>query len=126
MTRIPERIRQAWDNQEGPMVFATSNEQGEPNAVYVKCVTPYGDNAFLIADNKFDKTRHNILKGNPKGSLLFICKDSTAYQIKGCLECYTEGEVFRAMLARTPDRFARHAAVLLQVEACFCGAEKIE
>lgn len=126
MIQIPERIRQAWKDHVDPMVFATSNEQGEPNAVYVKCVTPYGDDAFLIADNKFAKTRHNILEGKPSGSLLFICEDNTAYQIKGRLDYHTEGEVFQAMLARTPDRFARHAAVLLRVDACFCGAEKIE
>jgi len=126
MMHIPERIHQAWETHVGPVVLTTSNEQGGPNAVYVKCVTLYGDDAFLIADNKFDKTRHNILKGNPSGSLLFICEDNTAYQIKGCLEYHTEGEVFQAMLARTPNRFARHAAVLLRVDACFCGAEKIE
>ncbi|MBK8793807.1 MAG: pyridoxamine 5'-phosphate oxidase family protein [Holophaga sp.] len=108
------------------MVFATSNEEGEPNAVYVKCVNFYGDDAILIADNKFYKTRQNILTGNAKGSLLFLCPENKAYQIKGRLEYHTEGEAFQAMLAWTPDRFARNAAVLLRVEACFCGAEEIE
>jgi uncharacterized protein len=125
MTQIPERIRQAWKDHLDLMIFATSDEHGEPNAVYVKCVTPYGDDAFLIADNKFDKTRHNILQGCATGSLLFICPDHAAYQIKGRLEYHTEGEVYQAMLERTPDRFARHAGVLLRVEACYSGAERI-
>ncbi len=126
MTGIPERIRQAWEDHADLMVFATSSEEGEPNAVYVKCVSLYGDDAFLIADNKFAKTRHNILQGHARGSLLFICPDHAAYQIKGRLEYHQDGEVFRAMLERTPERFARHAGVLLRVESCFCGAERIE
>jgi len=126
MTRIPERIRQAWNDHEGPMVFATSNEQGEPNAVYVMSINLFGDDAVLIADNKFDKTRQNILTGGAKGSVLFLCPENMAYQIKGRLEYHTEGEVFQAMLAMTPDHFARNAAVLMRVEACFCGAEEVE
>ncbi len=126
MPHIPERIRQAWKEHIGPMVFATSNQQGEPNVVYVNSVYLHGEDAFLIADNKFDKTRHNILMGNPRGALLFICEDKRAYQVKGRLEYHLEGEAFLAMLAQTPNRLSRIAAVLLRVEACFSGAEKIE
>lgn len=126
MARIPFRIRQAWETRSDLMIFATADASGEPNVVYVKCVYPFGDDAFLIADNKFDKTRRNILEGHPCGSLLFICEDHAAYQIKGRLEYHLEGEAFQSMLAQTPDRFARHAAVLLRVESCFCGAERVE
>lgn len=53
MTTIPARIRQAWETRSDLMVLAASDGQGEPDAVYVNCVHPPGDDPIFIADSWF-------------------------------------------------------------------------
>ena len=82
MTSLPQSIRQAWEDHDGPAILATVNEEGLPNIIYVICVAVFGDDRFVIADNYFDKTRKNVLLGG-NGSLLFRDKQGKAYQVKG-------------------------------------------
>jgi len=84
----------------------------------------FGGDRLVVADNYFDKTRRNILRGG-KGSLLFITKDGKAYQVKGTLEYHRRGEVFDAMEQWNPAKHPGHAAAALKVEEAYSGARKI-
>jgi len=124
MTSLPEGVRQAWENRDGPVILATVGENGAPNIIYVTCVGVLGDDRIVVADNYFDKTRKNLLRGC-KGAVLFRDKKGKAYQIKGSLEYHTRGGVFDFMKTWNPPEHPGHAAAALRVEEAFSGAEKL-
>lgn len=121
---IPETVKQAWTNREGPVVLATMNTEGHPNIIYATCVNLHGDERIVIADNYFDKTRTNIKAGS-RGAVLFITGDNKAYQLKGTLEYHTSGPVFDEMKCWNPPTHPGHAAAALVVDEAFSGAERI-
>ena len=124
MASLPTVVAQAWDNREGPVVLTTVDVEGMPNAIYATCVRLSGDDAAVVADNFFNKTRVNILSGS-KGSLLFITKEGKSYQIKGPIERYSDGPVFDEMKQWNPSRLPGHAAAVLRVEQVFSGGEQL-
>lgn len=124
MTSLPESVRQAWDDRDGPVVLATVGDDNIPNIIYVTCVGMLDDNTLVVADNYFNKTRENFQK-NKKGSLLFIDKKGKSYQVKGTLEYHQEGEVFNFMKSWNPAKHPGHAALALKVETVFSGSEKL-
>ena len=124
MTKIPDNIRKAWEDRNGPVVFTTVNAHGEPNAIYVTCTAIYGDDMFVIANNYFNKTKANILSGS-RGSLLFITGDGKSYQVKGNIKYFTDGPVFDDMKKWNPSAHPGHAAAAIEPEEIYSGAEKI-
>jgi len=117
-------IEEAWEKRSGPAVFATADREGLPNAVYVGAVWKYGSGRFLIADNYFSKTGKNIAQGS-KGSLLFITGEGKSYQLKGSLSVHREGEIFNTMKQWNDPKYPGVAAVALDIEEAYSGAEKL-
>lgn len=124
MASLPETVRQAWENREGPAVLTTVSDSGVPNSIYVTCVAAFGQDRLVVADNYFDKTRRNILAGC-KGSILFLAKGGKAYQVKGRLEYHKQGQVFDHMKTWNPSKHPGHAAAALVVEEVYSGADKL-
>ena len=56
MATLPENVSQAWEDREGPIILATVNEGGIPNAIYATCVSKYNESTIVIANNYFSKT----------------------------------------------------------------------
>ena len=90
MATLPEQVRQAWEEREGPVILTTVDADGKPNAIYATCTSIYGTDRIVVADNYFSKTQANIFAGS-KGSILFITKDKKSYQIKGKIEYQIKG-----------------------------------
>jgi hypothetical protein len=124
MKNLPESVRTAWTSREGPIVLATVDTAGVPNAIYATCVQMHGEDAVVVADNYFQKTRANIAAGS-KGALLFITKEGKSYQLKGRFEYHTSGPIFDAMKRWNPARLPGVAAAALHVDQAFSGAEQI-
>lgn len=124
MAALPETVRQAWEDRDGPVVLATISPEGVPNIIYAGCVGAFGDDRLVVADNYFDKTRKNLRHGG-KGALLFRNGDGKAYQIKGTLEYHTDGEIFDEMKRWNPPEHPGHAAAALRAEEAYSGAEKL-
>lgn len=124
MPALPQAVSQAWENREGPIVLTTVDSEGNPNAIYVTCVSKYREDMLVVADNFFNKTKANILAGS-QATLLFITKEGKSYQIKGKIEYHTEGAVFEDMKQWNPTKLPGHAAAALRVEQVFSGAEKL-
>jgi uncharacterized protein len=124
MPALPTNVREAWEHRDGPVVLATADETDGPNIIYVTCVGVFGDDRLVVADNYFDKTRRNILRGS-KGALLFRSKDGKAYQVKGTLEYHTTGAVFDHMKTWNPPQHPGHAAVAVRVEEVYSGADRL-
>ena len=80
MAALPETVSKAWDNREGPVVLATVDANGLPNAIYVTCVRKFDDDKLAIADNFFSKTRANI-QARSKGAILFITKEEESFEV---------------------------------------------
>ena len=126
MASLPDSVREAWEDRDGPVILATVDADGVPNIIYASCVSAFGDDRLVVADNYFDKTRRNLLNGaGKKGSLLFRCKKGKAYQVKGTLEYHKDGEVFENMKAWNPLKHPGHAAAALRIEEVYSGAEKL-
>ncbi len=121
---IPETVKQAWTKREGSVILATVNSDGVPNIIYVACVSLYGDDRLVVADNYFDKTRQNIKSGS-KGAALFITDDNKAYQLKGTLEYHESGPIFEDMKKWNPPTLPGHGATALVVSEVFSGAERV-
>lgn len=125
MARLPERAIEAWENHEGPVVLTTVDSNRVPNTVYVSCVKKISDDRIVIADNKMNKTRTNILAGST-ASLLYITKEKRAFQLKGSLEYKTSGAEFDGMKNGWLDKkFPGYAAVVFHIEEVYSGAEKL-
>lgn len=127
MTALPEKVRQAWEDRDNPVILATVSPDGIPNIIYVTCVGAFGDDRLVVADNYFDKTRENLLACGKvrKGSMLFREKNGKPYQVKGTLEYHTSGDVFNHMKSWNPAKHPGRAAVALRVEEVYSGGEKI-
>lgn len=124
MLNLPDDVLQGWENREGPIVLTTVDADGIPNSIYATCVSKYGDDIWIIADNFFHKTRANILSGC-QAALLFITKEGKSYQIKGDIAYQTDGEFFDNMKQWNPARLPGHAAAVLSVQQVFSGAEQL-
>lgn len=124
MASLPDSVRQAWEDRDGPVILATLSGDGVPNIIYATCVGVFGDDRLVVADNYFDKTRRNLLKGG-KGAILFRSKDGKAFQVKGTLEYHTDGEIFEYMKTWNPPEHPGHAAAALRIEEVYSGAKKL-
>ena len=124
MTALPETVSIAWEDREGPVVLATVDKNGIPNAIYANSVSKYSEEMIVIADNYFSKTLENIQSGS-KGSVLFLTSEKKSYQIKGKIAYLTEGPVFDDMKAWNPTRHPGRAAVAIHVEEVYSGAKRL-
>lgn len=123
MVQLPDAIKDAWENREGPAILTTVAKDGTPNSIYATCVG-FFDEKLLVADNYFDKTRAN-LKAGCKGAILFMAKGGKAYQVKGTLEYHESGPVFDNMKTWNPEKHPGHAAAALVPEEAYSGADKL-
>ena len=121
---IPEPVKDAWTRREGPVVLATVGEDGTPNSIYATCVSLFGGDRIVVADNYFDKTRRNIKAGS-RGAVLFMTNDKKAYQLKGALDYHDSGPVFDDMKKWNPPTHPGHGAAALMVEEIFTGATRV-
>lgn len=124
MAVLPKIVSKAWENREGPIILSTVDVNGNPNAIYATCVSKFSEDIIVVANNFFSKTLENVLSGS-KGSILFITKESTSYQIKGSFEYHKEGVIFDDMKKWNPENLPGHAAAALKVEEVYAGAEKL-
>jgi len=125
MAVIPEVASKAWEGREGPVIFTTTDRDGTPNAIYATCVSKYDEENIIVANNYFAKTLENLNAGS-KGSILFITKEGTSYQIKGSVELHSEGVFFEDMKKWNPQKHPGHSAAVLKVEEVYSGAEKLK
>ena len=124
MAVLPETVSIAWEDREGPVVLATVDKNGNPNAIYANSVSKYNEEMIVIADNYFSKTLENIQSGS-KGSVLFLTSEKKSYQIKGKISYLTEGPVFDDMKTWNPTRHPGRAAVAIHVEEVYSGAKRL-
>lgn len=124
MKKMPEEVSKAWDKREGPVIFTTVDKKGSPNSIYATCVSKYNAGTIVVANNYFDKTKINIFSGS-LGSILFITNDSKAYQIKGPIKYYTEGDIFDDMKKWLSEKHPGHGAASLEIKEIYSGSEKL-
>ena len=124
MPKLTPEAYEAWLNREKRMVFATSDSQGVPNAIWILCAKLVDDEAFVIADNSMHKTLENVKNGG-KASLLYIAPEREAYQVKGTVEHHPSGPVFDDMKSWLNPNYPGRSAVKLNIEEVYYGAERV-
>ena len=131
--KIPEKAQKAIVGQDLHLV-ATASREGKPNLIYVKFLRVYNEKRLMVANNKFFKTEKNLLE-NPKMAVVVLDKETgKAYQLKGSVEIHKEGNVFEecvkwvkeTRIKESKPEMVPKAAVVLNVEEIYCGAERIE
>ena len=124
MAALSEEVIHEFNEHVGPLVFSTADVNGTPNTIYVTCASLYNPETIIIANNRFDKTKKNILNGS-KGSLLFITEEKVSFQIKGRIEYHESGEYFDDMKKWNPAKLPGHAAAVIKIEEIYSGATKL-
>jgi predicted pyridoxine 5'-phosphate oxidase superfamily flavin-nucleotide-binding protein len=125
MAQLPGIVVTAFDEKEGPAIFATVDAEGVPNVAYVMPFKIIDGDKIAISDHYLNKTRTNILAGS-KGALLFITKENTPYQIKGSLDYQTSGPIFDDMKASVGSQHPGVAVVVLNVHEVYGGGQRLE
>lgn len=127
MAKLPEEVKAAIDKA-AVSVVATADKNAVANVVYVTYLKYLDDETLVIADNKFDKTRANI-DANPRMACVVLDSDTNkAYQIKGPITIYSEGEQYQAVVdwvhVNHPQMTPK-AAVHVQVDEVYCGSDRL-
>lgn len=124
MAELTPEVEAAWEDRDGPVVLATVDAERVPNIIYASCVAAFKGNQLVVADNHFNKTRHNLVNGT-EGAILFRNKAGKAFQVKGKMAYHKEGAAFDHMKGWNPPSHAGHAAAVLSVEEVYSGAERL-
>lgn len=124
MAKLTTEIKNAIEKQE---IFpvATTSQDNVPNVIYVKYLKVVDDQTILLADNYFGKTRENILTN---GNVAFVVLDDEkgSYQVKGKSQRIVSGPMFDEVQKWVPDKLPKEAAVVIQVDQIYNGAELIQ
>ncbi|MFI4910484.1 MAG: pyridoxamine 5'-phosphate oxidase family protein [Sedimentisphaeraceae bacterium JB056] len=123
MPTIPENVKKAIEAQDY-FAVATSTADGVPNVAYVKYLKVIEGDKILIGDNYFAKTRENILN-NKKVAFAVLDEEKGSFQIKGTATRLTEGKWFDYVQTWVSEKLPRAAAVIVEVENIYNGAEII-
>ncbi len=123
MAKLTPNALQAWEHREPRMVFSTCVDN-TPNTIWILCAKLINEEQIVIANNAMHKTLQNIEHGS-NGSLLYIAPEREAYQVKGSLHYYTEGEIYNDMKQWLDPKFPGKGALLLSIEEVFYGAEQV-
>ena len=104
--------------------LATATKEGAPNVVYIGYLKTLDEETVLIADNKMDKTKRNILE-NPKAAFTLRDKEAGSYQVKGTVEYRTCDKYHDEVRKWCRKDFDRKGAVVMHVEEVYSGAERL-
>lgn len=121
--RLPKQVAEDITSA-GVVVLATASKEGMPNVVYVGYKKLLDDGRLVLADNYFAKTKANI-ESNPKISVAFRSETKGSFQVKGTCRRLAEGPEYEDMLTWVDERHPRAAAVVLDIEEVYNGAEKL-
>ena len=127
MMKIPEEVKIAIDKT-NPICVATVNNEYIPNIIYVTFLKYINDTTVVIADNKFVKTKNNILSNFNLSFVVLDPETKKSYQLKGKTEYIQEGEkyqnVFNWVQEKRPDLHPK-GALYVTIDEIFSGDKKI-
>ena len=79
MVKIPQEVKIAIDKT-NPICIATVNNEYIPNIIYVTFLKCKSDTTVVIADNKLEKTKNNILSNSNLSFVVFDPETKKSYQ----------------------------------------------
>ena len=124
MTAVPESVKKAWEDRQGPIVFTTVGNDGNPNNIYSTEVNMYKDEKFVIANKYIDRAMKNRL-ADSQGSLVFVTNDKKLYLVKGDIHYEYGGENYKFMKSWSGDRHPGHGAAVVNIEEVYEDGEKV-
>lgn len=87
--------------EENPVAFATVDEAGKPNVIWVAFVKVISDNQVLITDNYMKQTVQNLSKNN-NVCLAVWNKERKWVKLTGNANYYSEG-IWKAYIEKMPE-----------------------
>lgn len=126
MVTIPEEVLVAIEKT-SPVCIATT-DTAMPNIIYVGFLKAVDNTTIVVADNKMQKTRANLL-ANGSLAVVVLDKDTKkSYQLKGKVEYVDSGEKFAAVQQWVKDKrpdLTPKGGIYMTVTEIYSGAEKI-
>ena len=124
MVSLTPEARQAWEDRERRLAFATVDQAGVPNAIWLLSARLLDDDKVVIANNSMCKTLANVETGG-KAALLYIAPEREAYQLKGSVEHHREGPIYDDLKSWLNPNYPGRSAVLFRIEEIYYGATKV-
>ena len=124
MTAVPEAVKKAWEDRQGPIVLTTVGNDGNPNNIYADEVAMYQDRKIVIANKYIDRTMKNRLPDS-RGSLVFVTNDKHLYLIKGEIHYEYGGENYKFMKSWSEDKHPGHGAAVVEIDEVFREGEQL-
>lgn len=124
MVSLTPEARQAWEDRERRLAFATVDAAGVPNAIWLLSARLLDDDKVVIANNSMCKTLANVEAGG-KAALLYIAPEREAYQLKGSIEHHREGPIYDDLKSWLNPNYPGRSAVLFRIEEIYYGATKV-
>lgn len=124
MSSFTESVKKAWDERQGPIVFTTVGNDGNPNNLYATEVNMYGDDKIVIANKYIDRSMKERLPDST-GSLVFVTNDKKLYLVKGDIHYQYRGENYEFMKSWSGDKHPGHGAAVIDIEEVYENGEKV-
>ncbi len=124
MSTFTASLKKAWEDREGPIVFTTVGNDGNPNNIYATNVNMYGDDKIVIANKYIDRSMKERLPDST-GSLVFVTNDKKLYLVKGNIHYEFGGKNYKFMKSWSEDRHPGHGAAVVDIEEVYENGEKV-
>ena len=124
MSTVSESVKKAWADRQGPIVFTTVGNDGNPNNIYANDVSMYGDDKIVIANKYIDRTMKNRLPDS-KGSLVFVTKENKYFIVKGDIHYEYGGKNYKFMKSWSLDRHPGHGPAVVNIEEVYVDGELV-
>ncbi|TRZ54715.1 hypothetical protein D4Q76_01860 [archaeon] len=101
--------------EQNPVAFATVDDAGKPNVIYVAAVKAISPNKIIITDNYMKQTKENIEKNN--SVCIAVCdNDGNGYKLIGSAEYFTSGK-WKEFVEKMPENrgLSAKGAILVAV-----------
>ena len=124
MTAVPELVKKAWEDRQGPIVLTTVGNDGNPNNIYANDVNLFEDNKIVIANKYIDRTMKNRLPDS-RGSLVFVTNNKELFTVKGEIHYEYGGKNYKYMKSWSGDKHPGHGAAVVNIDEIFKGEEQL-
>lgn len=124
MSVLTKAIKEAWNDRQGPIVFTTVGNDGNPNNIYATEVNMLDDERIVIANKYIDRTMKNRLPDS-SGSLVFVTNDKKLYLVKGDIHYEYGGENYKFMKTWSTDRHPGHGAAVVHIEEVYENGQQV-
>jgi len=124
MSAMPEAVKKAWADRQGPIVLTTIGNDGNPNNIYTSNVNLMDDDKIVLANKYIDRSMKNKLPDSI-ATLLFVTNDKKHYVVKGNVSYDYGGRHYKFMRTWSGDKHPGHGAAVVNINEIYEEGRKV-